>query len=170
MTASRFDRLADRYSERVADRLVNQADRRYWALYRTLDLSQSAVKDEVQSHVETSQSTVSRAVKKSDTRALVDGGYLNLGGQLDRESVRDNEYPEEWLEAYRDVLATAVADRMALEIIADVHRFTPEWAAGRFPELVGCNQHVAAYWDVDEREIHHDTHLNDLKSVNTQRW
>lgn len=170
MTKSRFERLADRFSERGAERLVTRADRRYWALYRTLDLSQPEVMEEVESRVETSQPTVSRAISKADTRALVDAGFLDLGGQLDPEAISDGMYPDEWLDAYRDMLSRAVVDRMALEVIADEYRFTPEWAAKRYPELVGCNEHVARYFDTAEAEIHRDNHLNGLESVNTERW
>jgi hypothetical protein len=170
MTKSRFDRLADRFSDAGAERMVNQADRRYWALYRTLDLSQPELIDQVKSYVETSQPTVSRVVSKGDTRALVDEEFIHLGGQLGREAVTDGFYPDEWLEAYRDLLATAVVDRMALEIIAHEQRLTPEWAARRYPELVGCNEHVARSWGIDEDQINRDTHLNHLESVNTERW
>jgi len=167
---SRVGRLADRFGESGAEELVTQMDRRYWALYRTEDLSQSEVLDEVKTFVDTSQPTVSRAISKGDRRALVEEDYIQLGGEYDSEDLTDLGYPEEWFEAYRDVLATAVRDRMALEIIADEYRFTPEWAAKRFPELVGCNEHVARRWGLDDDEIHHDDHLNHLESVNTDNW
>lgn len=170
MTASRVERLAERFSETGAERLVNKADRRYWALYRTLDLSQPEVMEQVKAHVDTSQPTVSRVISKADTRALVDEDFIQLGGTFHRDDLADGGYPDEWFEAYRDVLATAVRDRTALKIIADEHRFTPEWAAKRFPELVGCNEHKARHWDIDEGKIAHDTHLNHIESVNTSRW
>ena len=170
MTASRTDRLAERFSKRAATRLVNRADRRYWALYRTLDASQSDVGELVQSRVDTSQSTVSRVINDGDKRALVDEEFVDLGGKLDAESIREREYPDEWFEAYRDVLARAVTDKVALEIIADQHRPTPEWAARRYPELVGAHHHVARHWGTDEAEIADDSRLTRLDSVNTDRW
>lgn len=171
MTASRQERLADKFSDRAASRLVNRTDRRYWALYRALDgVSQTEVKQLVDERVDTSQSTVSRVINSGDTRALADGEFLDLAGRLGEESIHLDEYPEEWFETYRDVLARAVADVLALEIIAHEHRPTPEWAAHRHPELVGCHHHVARHWDIDKRQIADDSHLNRLESVNTERW
>jgi len=170
MTASRIDRLAERFSESGARRFVNRTDRRYWALYRTLDASQTDVAQMVKSYVDTSQSTVSRVINDGDMRALVDEQFVELGGEFDASAIRDRAYPDEWVEAYRDVLARAVTDKVALEIIADEHRPTPEWAAHRFPELVGCHHHVAEHWGWDKTEIADDSHLNHLESVNTERW
>lgn len=167
---SRVGRLAERFGESSAEDLVTHMDRRYWALYRTEDLSQSEVMEQVKAFVDTSQPTVSRAISKADRRALVEEDFIQLGGEYESEDLADSGKPEEWFEAYKDVLAGAVRDRMALEIIADEHRFTPEWAAKRFPELVGCNEHVARRWGWDDKEICHDDHLNHLESVNTDKW
>jgi len=153
------------------------ADRRYWALYRTLDMSQSDVKDAVNTQKfmpDTSQATVSRVIKEGDTRALCDDDFLELQPDLDRDwvdgGIRGGPYPDEWLEAYRDVLATATTHTHALEVIADEHKFTPEWAARLHPNLVGCNVRVAEYHDSPKKSIHHDDHLNHLDSVNTESW
>jgi len=132
MTATRYDRLADRFGEGTAQRLIKEEDRRCWALYRTLDLTQSEVQDTVRSYADTSQATVSRATREGDDRVLTEDDYVDLGGGFDIESVRDEYHPEAWFEAYRDVLATAVTDSAALEIIATDERLTPEWAARRF--------------------------------------
>jgi hypothetical protein len=170
MTATRYDRLADRYGEGTAQWLVERQDRRYWALYRTLDLSQSEVQETVKSYADTSQATVSRATREGDDRVLTEDDYIDLGGGYDIEAIRDEYHPEAWFEAYRDVLATAVTDSAALEIIADDQRLTPEWAAHRFPELVGCHHHVADYFDDDIEDFANDDHLNRLESVNTDKW
>jgi hypothetical protein len=177
MSKSRVDRLAEKYSRNIAEAEVRKADRGYWALYRTLDLSQTEVKESVITRVdeaEASQATISRAIKEGDTRALTEPEFLDLGGQLPEEwvtgGVRGGPYPEEWLEAYRDALARATVERRALQRIADTHSFTPEWAARLFPELVGCNEQVAEFHRTNEDEIHHDDHLNHLESVNTDRW
>lgn len=170
MTATRFDRLAERFGESGAGRHLRKVDRRYWALYRTLDVSQSDVQEFVKSHTDTSQATVSRAIRNGDTRALVDEDFIKLGGEYDEEGVREEWRPEEWFDAYRDVLASAVTDRVALETIASDQRLTPEWAARRYPELVGCNHHVAAHFDSKVPEFATDDHLNRLESVNTDKW
>ena len=170
MTASRHDRLAETYDDSTAKWLVDRADRRYWALYRILDASQSDVRGLVQTRADASQATVSRAINNCDTRALTDPDLLTLGGDLDVESIKQGEYPEEWFEAYRDVLARAVVDRMALKIIAHENKTTPEWAARRFPELVGSHHHVARHWNTAEPKIADETHLNHLESVNIDRW
>jgi hypothetical protein len=170
MTATRHDRLAEKFSEDGAARMLNRTDRRYWALYRTLDLSQSEVAAAVFSPVDVSQATVSRAIRKGDTAALVDEDYIQLGGDCDEDGIREEFRPEEWYEAYRDVLASAVTDRAALNVIAHENRVTPEWAARRFPELVGCNHHVAAHFGDEIPEYATEDHLNSLESVNTDKW
>lgn len=170
MTATRFDRLADRFGDRSADKHLRQVDRRYWALYRQLDLSQSEVQQTVKSLVTTSQATVSRAIRKGDTRALVEPDFIELGGDVDEEDLRAQALPEEWYEAYRETLARAVVDRAALEIIASGQRRTPEWAARRYPELVGANHHAAQHYGTQVEEFATDDHLNHLESVNTDRW
>lgn len=170
MTATRLDRLADRFSEDAADKHLRKVDRRYWALYRTLDLSQSDVQEFVKTFTNTSQATVSRAIRSGDTRALVEPDFVELGGGFDEEDLPDGSRPEEWFEAYRDVLASAVTDCVALEVIASEQRQTPEWAARRFPELVGCNKHVADYWDIEVLDFATDEHLDGLESVNTDKW
>jgi len=175
MTGSRVDRLAaDVPGRKVAEGLVKRADRGYWSLYRALDLSQAEVMDAVSTRADASQATVSRAIKDGDTRALTEPNYLELGGALAEEWVkggrRGRPYPDEWLEAYRDALARATVERRALRLIADPHKYTPEWAAQLYPDLVGCNLPVAEFHECREQEIHHDDHLNRLESVNTDRW
>ena len=169
MTASRFDRLSEQMGEGFAENWLKRTDRRYWALYRTLDLSQSDVMDFVDPRVDTSQATVSRVIRKGDTRALVDPGFLELGGKHSEQGIKEQVYPEEWYEAYRDVLATAVTDKVALETIA-TERATPEWAARRFPELVGCNNHHVPTKGQQLPEEFHETHLTHIESVNPDRW
>jgi len=170
MTASRLDRLSQRFSEGGAEQHLRRVDRRYWALYRTLGLSQSDVKETVKSHVDASQATVSRAIRKGNIRALTEPDFIELGGERDREEVKGEEWPEEWYDAYRDVLASAVTDRTALEIIASDQRLTPEWAARRFPELVGCNHYVANRFGTEVPDFATDNHLTHIDSVNPDRW
>jgi len=170
MTATRYDRLADEYSESAAERHLKKVDRRYWALYRTLGLSQSEVKEFVNTVADTSQATVSRATREGDTRALVEDDFIQLGGGFEPEDIRQEFHPEAWYEAQRDVLATAVTDSVALETIARDDRLTPEWAARRFPELVGCHHHVADYFGDEIHDFANDDHLNRLESVNTDKW
>jgi hypothetical protein len=165
-----LDRLTERFDEDAAERHLRRTDRRYWALYRTLDVSQSDLQEFVKSRVDVSQATVSRAIQNGDMRALTEPDFVELGGEHDEEGVRDRWLPEEWFEAYRDVLASAVTDRVALDVIARDERLTPEWAARRYPKLVGCNHHVADHFGTEVPEYATDDHLNHLESVNTDRW
>jgi hypothetical protein len=151
----------------LADSTVDGENQQYWALYRALDVSQSDVGDLVDAQVETSQSTVSRVIREKETQVLHDGDALDLVGTLDETHV--DAAPEDWQDAYRDTLAEAKADVLALEAIRRVDTPTPEWAARRFPELVGCHKAYAQKANC-EGEIADDSHLNRLDSVNTDRW
>jgi hypothetical protein len=67
------------------------------------------------------------------------------------------------------MVAEVQADREALRLIAGVDSQTPEWAARRYPRLVGCHHYKAEQLPVDV-DIADDSHLNRLDSVNTDRW
>jgi hypothetical protein len=157
----------DGWYRTAGENVVTAENQKFWAYYRALDESQSGVKELVDPRAETSQSTVSRVIRQKDDEVLYDDEALDLVGKLEEETV--DLYPEEWLEAYRQVLAEAKADLEALSHIANTTTQTPEWAARRHPELVGCNRHVFDNL-TGETEYTDDTHLNGLESVNTDRW
>jgi hypothetical protein len=175
MPKSRFDRLEEQHGESLAEDLLREYDGKYWALYRATDLSQEEVMNAVRSSVGTSQSTVSRVAKEGDVRALTDPEFVDIGGSFGSKDGFD-DYPEEWLEALRDVYARALADRFALDLIVESDRPTPEWAAKRFPELVGCyhyyDRKISERFDMDYEASKNvqESHLSHLESVNTERW
>lgn len=149
------------------ERVVSNENQKFWAYYRALDESQSGVKDLVAPRVDASQSTVSRVIRQLDGEVLHDDEALDLVGYLEEETV--DEYPDEWLEAYRQTLAEAKADLEALKQLANWEEKTPEWAARRHPELVGCSRQMCEQLPADG-ECADDSHLNGLESVNTDRW
>ena len=153
----------------VAEIIVDDENEQFWYLYRALaDASQSDVKDLVAPTADTSQSTVSRVIRDKEDAVLHDKEALStVHGSLHEEDVE--LYPEEWLEAYKQVIADAQADRKALSLISSPDAQTPEWAARRFPELVGCHHQKAKKLPGDV-DIADDSHLNRLDSVNTERW
>jgi len=153
----------------VAENIVEHENKQFWYLYRALaDASQSDVKGLVDPTADTSQSTVSRVIRDKEAAVLDDETALSpIHGDLHEDDT--NLYPEEWLEAYRQVIADAQTDRKALSIIADPETQTPKWAARRFPELVGCHHRKAEKLPGDVH-IADDSHLNRLDSVNTERW
>jgi predicted DNA-binding protein YlxM (UPF0122 family) len=176
MTASRQERIANELgiegaTDVTAD-IVDRYDRQYWALYRTLDVSQAEVAELFDTRIDTSQSTVSRAIKECDTRVLTEGDLLQLGGDFSTELLSDDlrDEPDEWFEAYRDVLAEATTDRLALNILVDRVKPKREWAARRFPELVGCHYPAARHFGFDDEDIAPVDHLSHLESVNIERW
>lgn len=146
--------------------LVEKENEDLWAVYRALDVSQKETLDIVSLMTDPSQSTVSRVIRETDKEVLTDPEAVQVGGSFKTEDLEP--YPEEWLEAYRQTVAEAHTDLLALTKIVDV-RETPEWAARRFPELVGVHKGVAEKqgWD---GEIADDSRLNHLDSVNTERW
>ena len=147
-------------------RFVDLENQDFWSLYRSLDVSQSEVKDVVGTLVEPSQSTVSRAIRDKEEAVLTDPDAVKIGGTLHGEEL--DIYPDEWLEAYRQTIADAHADLKALSKIIS-EKQTPEWAARRFPELVGCAAYQQRRLPGDE-DIPDESHLNRLDSVNTDRW
>ena len=147
-------------------RWVERENRDFWSLYRSLDVSQNEVRELVNTIVEPSQSTVSRAIREKEDAVLTDKDAIQIGGTLHGEEL--DTYPDEWLEAYRKVIADAHVDLNALnEIISE--KQTPEWAARRFPELVGSAAYFVDRLPGDE-DIPDESHLNRLDSVNTDRW
>lgn len=176
MTASRQERIANELgveeaTDVTAD-IIDRHDRRYWALYRALDVSQAEVADLVDTRIDTSQSTVSRAIKECNTRVLTERDLLPLGGDFSPRLLEDDlrDEPDEWFEAYRDVLAEATVDRLALQKLVDRAQPKPEWAARRFPELVGCHYPAARHFGFDEEDIASVDHLRRIESVNIERW
>lgn len=176
---SRTDRIKSKYeldgaqSEEVeewqrslVEGMVDTENQRLWALYRALDVSQREVKEMVDPAVETSQSTVSRVIRNKNDAVVHDEDALDLAGHVHED---DESHPDEWLDAYRQVLADAKADLIALRRIITHEAETPEWAARRFPELVGCHHYFADQLH-EEGEVVDDSHLNRLDSVNTDRW
>lgn len=176
MTASRQERIANEmgieHPTNVTADIVDRYDRRYWALYRALDASQAEVAGLVDTKIDTSQSTVSRAIKECNTRVLTEGDLLPLGGDFSTDLLSDDlcSEPDEWFEAYRDVLAQALADRLALNKLVGDRKPKPEWAARRFPELVGCHYHAARHYGTNEKNIASVDHLRHIDSVNIERW
>lgn len=165
-----FDAQSDGEQKRIRgmlDGCIDSENQEFWALYSALDVSQSEVKDLVAPAVETSQSTVSRAIREKDETVVHDETALDLAGKLHEDDV--DTYPEEWLDAYRQVLAEAKADVLALWVISAAEKETPEWAARRFPELVGCHQYRADRFTENVDPVD-DSHLNRLESVNTDQW
>lgn len=175
---SRQDRLMEKYaledeSEEVeewqrslVEGMVDRENQRLWALYTALDVSQREAKEIVEPDAETSQSTVSRVIRDKDDAVVHDEDALDLVGHVHED---DECHPDEWIDAYRQVLADAKVDLMALRRISSHEEQTPEWAARRFPELVGCHHHVAEQLPAEEQTAD-DSHLNRLDSVNTDRW
>jgi hypothetical protein len=157
----------DGWFRKAGERVASAENQKFWAYYRALDESQSGVKDLVAPQVETSQSTVSRVIRQKDDEVLHDEDAVALAGYLEEETL--DLYPDEWLEAYRQTLAEAKADLEALKELANWEEPTPEWAAQRYPELVGCNRHLFEQLPEDG-ECADDSHLNHLESVNTDRW
>jgi len=148
------------------EKAVERENQKFWALYRSLDVSQREVKDLVSPMVETSQSSVSRIIREKEDTVLTDEEALRIGGSIHEEDLQ--LHPDEWLEAYRQVLADAKANIIALRAI-ESEKPTPEWAAKRYPRLVGCNRHFHSNLPGDG-EIADDSGLNRLKNVNTDRW
>lgn len=148
------------------ENIVQSENERFWALYRSLDVSQSEVKDLVGPVAETSQSSVSRIIREKEDDVLTEEDALTIGGELHEEDLQ--YHSDEWLEAYRQALADAKANIIALKEISSENR-TAEWAAQRYPRLVGCNQHFHSNLPGDG-EIADDSHLNRLENVNTDRW
>lgn len=147
-------------------RFVDYENQDFWSLYRALDVSQTEVKEIVNTMVEPSQSTVSRAIREKEDAVLTDEDAIQIGGTLRAEELEI--YPDEWLEAYRQVIADAHADLNALSKIIG-EKQTPEWAARRFPKLVGSAAYQLKRLPGDE-DIPDESHLNRLDSVNTDRW
>lgn len=189
-TESRTDRLADEFfderqspdsddelsdeqiratAELSAETIVEKENMLFWSLYSVLeDASQADVKDLVDPAAETSQSTVSRIIRDKETAILHDEDSLDaVHGGLHEDDL--DLYPDEWLDAYREMVAEVQAEREALRLIAGVDSQTPEWAARRYPRLVGCHHYKAERLPVDV-DIADDSHLNRLDSVNTDRW
>jgi hypothetical protein len=150
----------------IQETMVEFENQDYWSLYRSLDVSQSDVREMVSTLFTPSQSTVSRVIREKEDTVLTDEEAIQIGGSLHEEDL--DYYPDEWLDAYRQVLADAHADLNALSKIASMKE-TPEWAARRFPELVGCARDRADRLPGNE-EIPDDSHLSHLESVNTDRW
>jgi hypothetical protein len=169
--ATRFNEygkeLPDGWVEKQAERVIHNENGKFWSLYRTLDVSQSGAAELVGPRVDTSQSTVSRVIRQKDADVVYDDEALEpIHGRFEEEIV--DALPDEFLEAYKDAVAEAHADIQALLRIHAPTTETPEWAARRFPELVGCHRSVAE--SVGEEEIADDSHLNRLDSVNTDEW
>jgi hypothetical protein len=150
----------------INQRCVERENQDLWSLYRSLDASQNDVRELVNTIVEPSQSTVSRAIREKEDAVLTDKDAIQIGGTLHGGDL--DIYPDEWLEAYRQVIADAHADLNALSKIID-EKETPEWAARRFPELVGSAAYKAKRLPGDV-DIADESHLNRLDSVNTDRW
>lgn len=159
---------AEGWAENSAERVVNRENEKFWYLYRALDdASQSDVRELVDPRVETSQSTVSRIIRDKDDSVTHDVDALTpLHAHYEEETL--DVLPDKLLEAYKDVIAEAHADWLALTKIAAPTQPTPEWAARRFPELVGCHHYLAK--QTGETDIADESHLNQLDSVNTERW
>lgn len=189
-TESRTDRIADGLSEAMqtgdndeelsedqlrsyaqdsAEFIVERENGLFWVLYNALeDASQSDVKDLVDPYAQTSQSTVSRVIRDKHDAIFHDEDALpSLHGRLHEDDL--DLYPDEWLDAYREMVAEAQADRKALSLISAPDAQTPEWAARRYPRLVGCHHYNAEQLPGDI-DIVDDSHLNRLDSVNTNRW
>ena len=174
---SRPDRLLDRTTDsddkhrdqflEAYQSIIETENQQFWALYRALDVSQSDVKDLVETCVEISQSTVSRVIRQREKQALTEKDGVEIGGDINEDDL--DIYPDEWLNAYQQVLAEAKANLTALKQIADAETQTDEWAAARFPELVGCHHYVERKLP-GEVEKADDSHLNRLDSVNTNIW
>jgi hypothetical protein len=164
----RSDLSGDEYQREVESNqfIVDKENADIWALYRSLDVSQSEVIDMLTMLAEPSQSTITRVIREKDKEVLTDAEAVQVGGSFFKEDL--GAYPDEWLEAYRQTVADAHTDLHALSKIADTQE-TPEWAARRFPELVGLHRVIAEKqgWD---GEIADESHLNRLDSVNTDRW
>lgn len=170
---SRTDRLMSKTNSEdleawrsVAEEMIDSENQRLWALYTALDVSQRDVKEMVNPLVETSQSTVSRVIRQKKTAVNHDEEALDLVGEIHEET---EIHPDEWIEAYQQVLADAKTDLIALKEIINHETQTPEWAARRFPELVGCHHYAVDCLD-EKEEIADDSYLNRLESVNTGRW
>jgi len=154
------------YLHELNKKTVERENQKFWALYRSLDVSQREVKDLVSPMVETSQSSVSRVIREKEDTVLTDEDALRIGGSIHEEDLQ--LHPDEWLEAYRQVLADAKANIIALKAI-ESEKPTPEWAAKRYPRLVGCNHYHHSKLPGDG-EIADDSGLNRLENVNTDRW
>lgn len=182
MSRSRYDRILEQVydnDDELVDaieatnvdpiqRAIDTENAKFWAYYRALDCSQSGVIDMVNTNVETSQSSVSRIIRDYDDRVLHDSDALEIVGRRHEEDFKN--YPDEWLEAYRDALAEAFVNVEALCRVASPEKRTPRWAAERYPELVGVYNRVAKEWGIEDSKIHHDTHLSGMESVNIARW
>jgi hypothetical protein len=186
-TKSRIDRIVEQFkndtprdddiseaqeeemAQTTAEMIVTSENREFWVFYRALeDVSQADVKELVDPAAETSQSTVSRIIRNKEDAVLHDKDSLRaVHGPFHEDDL--NYYPDELIEAHRDLIAEAQADKQALAIISDPGMKTPEWAAKRYPRLVGCHHKIADNYD-HEAETVDDSHLNHLESVNTERW
>lgn len=119
-----------------AETAVRKEDEQLWALYRQVADSQQEAIDILDPGAEISQSTASRAIKRMNTEIFIEP-ILSIERDLEKA-----EYVEMWPDnvaaAYRDVVARAIADVMALSRIRAFDEKTPDWALERFPELAGA--------------------------------
>jgi hypothetical protein len=162
---SRRERIAERTGEATdADMIVGQEDELLWAYYRTLEVSQREAVEMVEPSADVSQSTASRAIRQMDDE-MHDGNHRTLTRGIAEE---DREmYSEAWLEAYRDVLATAIVELEALGLIADAETETPPWAKATFPELVGEGARFGRRLGLPEELIVEEAPPADSDAMNT---
>jgi hypothetical protein len=161
---------AIQFHQEASERIVDGENQDFWTLYRALDgVSQSDVREMVNTFADTSQSTVSRVIRQKEEKVFHDTDALTpIHGRFTEQG--REIYPDEFVEAYNQTVAEAQADLFALEEIVAPTTETPEWAARRFPGLVGANQYVARRTGESKENIADDSHLNRLDSVNTERW
>jgi hypothetical protein len=117
--------------DKIHEKFIEAEDELIWALYTTLDISQSEALEMADPFIEMSQSTASRIIRDEAERVLVDGP-VSLGST---EDVTDFE-SEEAIAKRREVLAEAVVDVRAISQI-ESERQAPSWAVERHPELAG---------------------------------
>jgi len=132
--ADEQDSNVQAFHEQMAERVIRQDDELIWACYRFFDVSQAEAAARADPDVETSQSTVSRVCRDLDDDILT-GERTQLSGNEEPEDLK--MHSEEWLEAYRDVLASAIVNLQALRLISSPETSTPVWAAEMYPELLG---------------------------------
>jgi hypothetical protein len=122
--------------EKAADEHVDEENRLLWALYRHLDVSQREAVGMVDPIVGLSQSTASRVIRDMADEVLLE--HSDKLGEAGDDGLRSLEHHSEpYLEAYRDVLATTIVRREALERLGSPEHDTPTWAREEFPELAG---------------------------------
>lgn len=132
------------------EEVIRKEDERLWALYRELDVSQREAVDLVEPVVDTSQATASRRIREMGEEILTSPART---AAVDAEEPIVEHWPEPLAEAYRDVLARAIADLTALRELSNTTHQAPDWAAERFPELVGVGGQVGRSLGLDEGDI-----------------